>query len=304
MGGGVSAEGELRASHVSTPPVRGIRGEDWNELLAHGRRRRTLTAEEIVDVLHEVDLTTDAIEAVRVAIVAEGIEVDQSFEVDDSGELRRPLLDNTGDGDAPRRRAAQSTTSTTPSPSNSRRRADERDPDSLRLYLHEISRVPLLDAEGERRLARLIERGVEARRRLDENSDHMTFVERRQAKRDAEAGERARQDLITANLRLVVSIAKRFVRSSMPLADAVQSGNIGLIKAVERFDPSRGIQVLDLRHLVDPTGDLAGGRRREPQHPSSGAHHRAHRTYPSHRTRSRLGTASRANRGRDRVPSR
>ena len=242
MGGGVSAEGELRASHVSTPPVRGIRGEDWNELLAHGRRRRTLTAEEIVDVLHEVDLTTDAIEAVRVAIVAEGIEVDQSFEVDDSGELRRPLLDNTGDGDAPRRRAAQSTTSTTPSPSNSRRRADERDPDSLRLYLHEISRVPLLDAEGERRLARLIERGVEARRRLDENSDHMTFVERRQAKRDAEAGERARQDLITANLRLVVSIAKRFVRSSMPLADAVQSGNIGLIKAVERFDPSRGFK--------------------------------------------------------------
>ena len=234
---GVSTE---HVSHTSTPPVRGISSADWSELLAHGRRRGTLTAEEIVDVLHDVDLAPDSIEAVRFAIVDEGIEVDQSFDVDASSELRRPFLEAHGADDsstASRRRHGATARST-----GAGRRSDNGDQDSLRLYLYEISRVPLLDAEGERRLARLIERGVAARRRLDESSDEMTFVERRQAKRDVDAGERARQDLITANLRLVVSIAKRFVRPSMPLADAIQSGNIGLMKAVERFDHSRGFK--------------------------------------------------------------
>lgn len=234
---GVSAE---HVSRTSTPPVRGVSSADWSELIAHGRRRGTLTAEEIVDVLHDVDLTPDAIEAVRLAIVDQGIEVDQSFDVDDSGELRRPFLEAEGrDDSSTSSRQRRSAPSHSAKPG---RRSDNGDQDSLRLYLYEISRVPLLDAEGERRLARLIERGAEARRRLDEGADEMTFVERRQAKRDADAGERARQDLITANLRLVVSIAKRFVRPSMPLADAIQSGNIGLMKAVERFDPSRGFK--------------------------------------------------------------
>ena len=191
-------------------------------------------------MLHDVDLAPDSIEAVRFAIVDEGIEVDQSFDVDASSELRRPFLEAHGADDsstASRRRHGATARST-----GAGRRSDNGDQDSLRLYLYEISRVPLLDAEGERRLARLIERGVAARRRLDESSDEMTFVERRQAKRDVDAGERARQDLITANLRLVVSIAKRFVRPSMPLADAIQSGNIGLMKAVERFDHSRGFK--------------------------------------------------------------
>ena len=66
----------MSAEHVSrtsTPPVRGISNADWSELLAHGRRRGILTAEEIVDVLHDVDLTPESIEAVRLAIVDEGI---------------------------------------------------------------------------------------------------------------------------------------------------------------------------------------------------------------------------------------
>jgi RNA polymerase primary sigma factor len=227
------------ASRVSTPPVRGVRREDWIELLAHGSRRGTLTAEEIVDVLHDVDLTPEAIDTVRLAIVGAGIEVDQSFDVDDSGELRRPYIeagDGRGSRESSRSRRASSRST------GSGDRSGEREPDSLRLYLYEISRIPLLDAEGERRLAQLVERGLDARRRLDDGADQMTFVERRQAKRDVDAGERARQDLITANLRLVVSIAKRFVRPTMPLADAIQSGNIGLMKAVERFDHSRGFK--------------------------------------------------------------
>jgi RNA polymerase primary sigma factor len=233
----VSTEDALRAS---TPPLRGVHRDDWTELLAHGRRRGTLTAEEIVDVLHDVDLTPESIEAVRLAIVNEGIEVDQSFDVDDSGELRRPFLEAEGrdDSSTVSRRGRGGPAHK----ANPGHRSQETDQDSLRLYLYEISRIPLLDAAGERRLARLVERGIESRRRLDEGSEQMTFVERRQAKRDVDAGERARQELITANLRLVVSIAKRFVRPSMPLADAIQSGNIGLMKAVERFDHSRGFK--------------------------------------------------------------
>ncbi len=235
-GVGVSTEDALRAS---TPPVRGVRRDDWIELLVHGTRRGTLTAEEIVDVLHDVVLTPEAIESVRRAILDAGIEVDQSFDVDDSGELRRPYLEA---GDAAASRGSGRSRRASSRSANPGDRSGEREPDSLRLYLYEISRVPLLDAEGERRLAQLVERGLDARRRLDETSDQMTFVERRQAKRDLEAGERARQDLITANLRLVVSIAKRFVRPTMPLADAIQSGNIGLMKAVERFDHTRGFK--------------------------------------------------------------
>jgi RNA polymerase primary sigma factor len=234
---GVSTEDALRSS---TPPLRGVHRDDWTELLAHGRRRGTLTAEEIVDVLHDVDLTPDAIDTVRLAIVGAGIEVDQSFEVDDSGELRRPFLETDAERSARRGSAGSRRRATRASTSDGRSEGSEQD--SLRLYLYEISRIPLLDAEGERRLARLVERGIESRRRLDEGSEQMTFVERRQAKRDVDAGERARQDLITANLRLVVSIAKRFVRPTMPLADAIQSGNIGLMKAVERFDHSRGFK--------------------------------------------------------------
>ena len=233
----MSTEDTLRAS---TPPLRGVHRDDWIELLAHGRRRGTLTAEEIVDVLHDIDLTPEAIDTVRLAIVAAGVDVDQSFEVDDTGELRRPFLE-ADDERTSRRGSANSRRSATRA-STSDGRSAEREQDSVRLYLYEISRIPLLDAEGERRLARLLERGIESRRRLDEGAEQMTFVERRQAKRDVDAGERARQELITANLRLVVSIAKRFVRPTMPLADAIQSGNIGLMKAVERFDHSRGFK--------------------------------------------------------------
>lgn len=224
---GVSAE-----SASSVPPLRGVGSSDWNELLAHGRRRGTLTAEEIVDVLHDVELTPEAIEAVRRAIEAHGIGVDQSFEIDDSGELRRPLLEAET---RPTRTTAKK------APQRAGSRSTSGDSDSLRIYLHEISRVPLLDAEGERRLARAIEAGREAEARL-RDADDLAFAERRRLKRSVDAGERARHDLITANLRLVVSIAKRFTRPTMPLADAIQSGNLGLMKAVERFDHTRGFK--------------------------------------------------------------
>ena len=226
-------------SGILPPPVRGIALSDWRELIDHGRRRGRLLAEEIVDVLHDVELSAESIDAVRRAIEDHGVAVEQSFDLDESGELRRPLIES---GHEPSVLARSRRTNRTAS-------VDGPDHDAVRLYMYEISRIPLLDAEGERQLARQIEAGHEAQRVLlahdgdgDDADDQLSFAERRRLRRTVDAGERARQQLITSNLRLVVSIAKRFVRPTMPLADAIQSGNIGLMKAVEKFDHSRGFK--------------------------------------------------------------
>ncbi|MFI1578791.1 RNA polymerase sigma factor [Embleya sp. NPDC020630] len=111
--------------------------------------------------------------------------------------------------------------------------------DLLRQYLREIGRVPLLSAADEVDLARRVEAGLFAGARLldDPPADP--------AARDALAtlvrdGERAKRRLIEANLRLVVSIAKRYVGRGLGLLDLVQEGNLGLIRAVEKFDYTRG----------------------------------------------------------------
>ncbi len=118
--------------------------------------------------------------------------------------------------------------------------------DSVGLYLDEIARTPLLDAATEVELSKAIEAGLMAERLLDEGR-----VGRRKggapklATRDelewlAADGRRAQQMFITANLRLVVSIARRYGRSQMPMLDLVQEGNTGLIRAVEKFDYAKG----------------------------------------------------------------
>ena len=76
------------------PPVPGLDPDDWSELIEYGRRRGELSTEEIVDALHDVELLPETIEAIRCAIESAGIAVDQSFELDDTGELRRPLVEH------------------------------------------------------------------------------------------------------------------------------------------------------------------------------------------------------------------
>jgi len=110
--------------------------------------------------------------------------------------------------------------------------------DTISLYLKEMSSVPLLTAKEEIRLAKQIERGQIARRRL--KGDVRNLPPRDKLRREVEIGDAARAHLISANTRLVVSIAKRYMGQGVPFLDLIQEGNLGLMKAVSRFDYQRG----------------------------------------------------------------
>ncbi len=110
--------------------------------------------------------------------------------------------------------------------------------DPVRMYLREIGRVNLLTAEDEVMLARKIQQGERAFRQLDRDSLNPVKVKR--LKRLADEGEKAKRRLAEANLRLVVSVAKRYIGRGMNFLDLIQEGNIGLLRAVEKFDHRRG----------------------------------------------------------------
>ena len=160
--------------------------------------------------------------------------------------LARPdLLGSMGDPPPPRSkprltrealRAAVSTTSTGVGSS-----------DPVRMYLKEIGRVPLLTAAEEVDLAKRIEAGTQAATRLADHAasgelEQLPSHERRRLERITRDGEDAKADLTSANLRLVVSIAKRYVGRGMLILDLIQEGNLGLMRAVEKFDYTKGFK--------------------------------------------------------------
>jgi RNA polymerase primary sigma factor len=109
--------------------------------------------------------------------------------------------------------------------------------DAVSLYLKEISQTPLLTAQQEKDLAAQFELGREASSKLEETADpdrHASLLEQ------IKAGEEARQQIIKANFRLVVSIAKHYTGRGVSFLDLIQEGNIGLMRAVEKFDYHRG----------------------------------------------------------------
>jgi RNA polymerase primary sigma factor len=223
-------DGSANVAATSRIPVDGIDQAEWAALIAFGQRQGELSTEDIVDALRDIELSPEVIDAVRSAIEHIGIRVDQSFELDDSGELRRPSLNGSKEK-VPAKRVVRAGRAT-----------DDSGQDAIRMYLQEISRIALLTADEEKVLGRKIVLGVEAQSELESLGDAVSTLDRRRLQRVIDQGRRAREDLTNANLRLVVSIAKRYTKVSMPLADAIQSGNIGLMKAVEKFDYTRGFK--------------------------------------------------------------
>jgi RNA polymerase primary sigma factor len=112
---------------------------------------------------------------------------------------------------------------------------------ALEIYMNEVGHYPLLDAQEERELATLYERGRTAHLRLQQEHT-LSESERSRLQRDIARGRSARRRLIESNLRLVVKLIGPYIHCGLPYGDLVQEGNIGLIKAVERFDHERGVR--------------------------------------------------------------
>ncbi|MCL1588174.1 MAG: RNA polymerase sigma factor RpoD [Actinomycetia bacterium] len=179
-------------------------------LIVRGRQRGFLLVGEIQQELEEVEAPPDSFEAVFTTLLEAGIDVrEESEDIYADSEISGEELVHVSD--------------------------------PVRMYLQEIGRYPLLDAQQEVELAMQVEAGIRAEERLDENVPRTT-AERVLLERQARLADRARQQLVVSNLRLVVSIAKKYIGRGLGLLDLIQEGNLGLIRAVEKFDYRRGFK--------------------------------------------------------------
>ena len=186
------------------------------QLLEKGRKSGVLTQSEISDALHEQsELTAEQLDDIYVTFNKLNIEVVPDVEDDDKDDALEPDDDADNDRDA----ASEKNISIDLSVDTS---VNIDDP--VRMYLKEIGRVPLLSADEEIVLAKQIEAGAE---------EDATYKE-------IQLSKKAKKKLVDANLRLVVSIAKRYVGRGMLFLDLIQEGNLGLIKAVDKFDYTKG----------------------------------------------------------------
>ena len=118
--------------------------------------------------------------------------------------------------------------------------------DNVRAYLRDIGRIPLLEHEEEILLGRKVQRLMTLLEMKDELSlDNEGLAEAmdvpvKEIKKELRDGEKAKEKMVTANLRLVVSVAKKYTKRNMELLDIIQEGTIGLVRGVEKFDPGRG----------------------------------------------------------------
>ncbi|SMB94818.1 RNA polymerase primary sigma factor [Deinococcus hopiensis KR-140] len=206
------------------------------EMLKAGRAAGVVSSEEIAAAL-SVALesagldpeSAEAFEDMQLYLAGQNIEVQDEGEDEDDADL-----DEETEGAAP---GAAANDDEEEKYFDDMPRAVSNDP--VRQYLHEIGRVPLLTLEEEIALARRIEEGEEARKNLEETSDDLEDRARRRLMRQTEDGAAARQGLIEANLRLVVSIAKKYTGRGLGFLDLIQEGNQGLIRAVEKFEYRR-----------------------------------------------------------------
>ncbi len=121
-------------------------------------------------------------------------------------------------------------------------RIERDDEDLVRLYLTDIGQYPLLTKDDEVHLAQQIEEGLKAYRLLSEKAKELTPAKKREYRRLSRKGEDAQRQFVQSNLRLVVSIAKKYQASGLPLLDLIQEGNLGLMHAVEKFDWRKGFK--------------------------------------------------------------
>ncbi len=244
-------------------PASTFTSEHRDRLVLRARAGRPLTPDDVVDVMRRVELTPQVLEEVHEFLDEKEIPFD-----DDPVQLEpsvRRIGRNRG------KDASRIAMSAVAKASGSS--------DPVRMYLKEIGNVPLLTASEEVDLAQRIKEGAAA---ADETAHliaagtwaTMNRDEQRSVRRRVADGEKARRELTSANLRLVVSIAKRYVGRSVPMLDLIQEGNLGPDASGREVRSHEGFQVLDVRHVVDPAGDHPSHRRSVADDPCPGAHGR------------------------------
>lgn len=205
-------------------------------LLEKAKKQKTLTHKEILEVLPDGGLDVEASDELVSKLVDHGIEV-----VEEEGEDTEVLADVDEPDDAALKEVEEELSdeeaSTTTILDIS---AAELTNDPVRMYLREIGQVNLLTAADEVALAKRIQRGLRAQKKLDEERASLNDEELRKYKAHEIDGKLAKRFLAEANLRLVVSVAKRYIGRGMNFLDLIQEGNIGLLRAVEKFDHRRG----------------------------------------------------------------
>jgi len=207
------AEGEGSEEIVERSPQ-----ETMDYLLKVGRAKGFVSYDDVLKLMPEVENNIEQLEDIFATLFEQGIAVGQSKED------AIPEIKDNGD------------------------KAEDDDfdlsqieiDDSISLYLKEIGRVPLLTAEEEIDLAKRMEAGRDSRQTLSEGMDD--WEEREKLLWLVRDGQSATEHLIKANSRLVVSVAKKYVGRGVPFLDLIQEGNIGLIRAVKKFDYRRGFK--------------------------------------------------------------
>jgi len=250
-----------------TPPA-GVSADEFSRLLAQGRARGALSVDDVMAALENVELSEDLIDGVRHRLSAAGIHLDE-------GEVELNGADLVPPEEPPRARFAAPTPAAAPGraaggaylpapaapPARPARRPPEVDDgggrtdsgrggsaDPVRTYLKEIGKVNLLTGAQEVALAKRIEAGLKAVAQIAELEDRygpgatIPETECQPLERLVADGFEAKKQLIEANLRLVVSIAKRYMGRGLLFLDLIQEGNLGLIRAVEKFDYTKGFK--------------------------------------------------------------
>jgi RNA polymerase primary sigma factor len=253
--GTTQANGSFDA--IAAPLPEGVEFEAFDAVLQRGREHGVLTPDDLVEVVREVELSPEVIDQLVERVTAEGITFeseDQSVEAADGGveEL---------DGKRPAKRKRPVTTSQAEretAPTNGARRSTRprangeyfgsgAAEDPVHTYLKEIGKVELLSAELEVEMAKRIEEGLAAVARLaaldgEADADVQPSTDPAKDRRLVRKGQQAKEVLIEANLRLVVSIAKRYRNRGLAFLDLIQEGNLGLMRAVEKFDYTKGFK--------------------------------------------------------------
>jgi len=228
---------------AESTPYEGVDAAEWQSMVERGSAAGVLQADDIAHVLRKVELTGDVLQEVESRLGGLGITIDD--QIDDltpTEGIERPvdILQTSSDDDGADERRRRRRL-----PKSAHDRGDTGGTqDTVRMYLKEIGRVDLLNVDEERRLAQAIVDGNLASARLHPEfvGEPLTDADVRHLQRLIRRGEQAKSELIQANLRLVVSIAKRYSGRGMQFLDLIQEGNLGLMRAVDKFDHTKGFK--------------------------------------------------------------